>query len=90
MNVPLAEAQTRLPELMERVMSGEEVIVGLEDGRTVQLVTQRTRPAGPVDLEKRRRVLEEIAASGARNASPGPCAARSQDFLYDDETGLPA
>jgi hypothetical protein len=37
----------------------------------------------------RRAVIEEVQASAAGKATPGPCAARSQDFLYDDETGLP-
>ena len=88
MNVPLVEAQARLPELMEQAMSGETVLVDLEDGRTVRLTAVQRLP--PAEVERRRRLLEEIAASGARNAIPGPCAARSQDFLYDEETGLPA
>ena len=88
MNVPLVEAQARLPELMEQTLSGETVLVAVEDGRTVRrTAVERLTPA---EIERRRRLLEEVAASGARNATPGPCAARSQDFLYDDETGLPA
>ena len=89
MNVPLVEAQARLPELMERAMSGDTVVVELEGGRSVRLTAMQTR-LSPQEAERRRRLLEEIAASGARNATPGPCAARSQDFLYDEETGLPA
>lgn len=38
---------------------------------------------------ERARMLEEARASGAANATPGACAARSQDFLYGDD-GLPA
>ena len=89
MNVPLVEAQARLPELMERARSGEDVLVELENGAVIQLTVLRTA-AGPFDPERRRRVLEEIMVSGPRNASAGPSAARSQDFLYDEETGLPA
>ena len=88
MNIALAEAQTRLPELAQQVVSGENVIIELDDGRAVQLIVVKRLP--PEEIERRRRVLDEIAASGAQNATPGPCAARSQDFLYDDETGLPA
>ena len=90
MDVTLSEAQDGFVDLIEHVMSGEEVVVALPDGRSVQIVARRTRPSGPVDVERRRRILDEIAASGAKNATPGPSAARSQDFLYDDETGLPA
>jgi hypothetical protein len=32
--------------------------------------------------------IEEIQASAASTAIPGPCAAHSQDFLYDED-GLP-
>src|SRR3954451_3678888 len=41
-----------------------------------------------IDRETRRRVLEEVRASARGRAKPGPDAARSQDFLYDDD-GLP-
>ena len=34
------------------------------------------------------RILDAIRAAGRAKASPGEGAARSQDFLYDDE-GLP-
>ena len=36
------------------------------------------------DRETRRRVLDEIMASARGRATPGPDAARSQDFLYED------
>jgi hypothetical protein len=39
--------------------------------------------------QSKRAILEEIMAAAAGKASPGPCAARSQDFLYDED-GLPA
>ena len=89
MNVPLVEAQTRLPELIEQALSGKIITIELDDGSLIQLDVVRGE-AKPFNPEQRRRALERIAASGARNALPGPCAARSQDFLYDDETGLPA
>jgi hypothetical protein len=41
-----------------------------------------------VDRETRRRVVEEVRASARGRATPGPNAARSQDFLYGDD-GLP-
>ena len=36
----------------------------------------------------RRALLEAVRASGSAKATVGPCAARSQDFLYGD-SGLP-
>ena len=44
----------------------------------------------PTDLgrETRREMMERISKRGAAEALPGPDAARSQDFLYD-EFGLP-
>ncbi len=41
------------------------------------------------EIQRRRRVMEEVARSGAAKATPGPGAARSQDWLYDDK-GMPA
>jgi antitoxin (DNA-binding transcriptional repressor) of toxin-antitoxin stability system len=87
MNVALAEAQTRLAELAQRASSGEDVVIDLEDGRSVHLIAGKRKP--PASAEKRLELLDALAAAGGR-ATPGPSAARSQDFLYDDETGLPA
>jgi hypothetical protein len=42
----------------------------------------------PTQQEKRS-ILEKISHAAAAKATPGANAARSQDFLYDDETGLP-
>ena len=41
-----------------------------------------------LDVKGRRELLEAVRASGSANATPGPEAARSHDFLYD-ESGLP-
>lgn len=87
MNVPLVEAQARLPELMEQAISGEEILVEFEDGRSVQLKAVQRVP--PAEAQRRRELLEALAEAGSRKATPGPCAARSQDWLYD-EFGLPA
>ena len=40
-----------------------------------------------LDREARRALLEELRKASV-NATPGPSAARSQDFLYDED-GLP-
>ena len=51
----------------------------------MRLVAMKTKI---VDPAARRKILEEIRASGGAKATPGPSAARSQDFLYDED-GLP-
>ncbi len=84
MQVSVTDAKAQLTELVRRAESGDEVILTRHGLAAVRLVPVRK----PIDLEARRRILEEIAESGARHATPGPDAAHSQDFLYD-ETGLP-
>ena len=42
----------------------------------------------PRDKEALMAAIAEIQAAAAVKATPGPCAARSQDFLYDED-GLP-
>ncbi len=51
-------------------------------------LTEPALPKRRLDKEGRRKLLEELRVSGAAKAKPGPCAARSQDFLYGDD-GLP-
>ena len=85
MQVSVTDAKAQLTDLVRRAESGDEVILTRHGQAAVRLVPVRP----PVDMEARRRVLEEVMESGARKATPGPCAARSQDFLYDED-GLPA
>ncbi len=84
MMVSIAEAEGQLDELIRRAETGEEVIL-THDGRPrirLQPVDRATKAAS------RRALLEELQRSARLNATPGPSAARSQDFLYDED-GLP-
>jgi prevent-host-death family protein len=85
MKVSVTEAKAQLTELVRRAEAGDEVILTRHGQPTVKLVPLKPRPSA----EKRRALLEELRAYGAEHATPGPSAARSQDFLYDDD-GLPA
>jgi prevent-host-death family protein len=85
MQVSVTEAKGRLTDLVRRAEAGDEVILTRHGHATVRLVP--IRPAATA--EARRAILEEIMTSAAGKVSPGPCAARSQDFLYDED-GLPA
>ena len=85
MEVSLTDAKAQLTELVRRAEAGDEVILtrrGQPAVKLVPVVTNRTR-------EEKLRFLEEIGERGSRKMTQGPCAARSQDFLYNPETGLP-
>lgn len=89
MNITVADAQTRLAELVRRAEAGEEVVL-VDGDKTIrlQMVRQKT-PVADLTPEQRRAVIEDIAERASAKAIYGPDAARSQDFLYDDY-GLPA
>lgn len=84
MQVSVTDAKGQLTELVRRAEAGEEVILTRHGHHAVRLVP--VRPL--VDQARRRAVLEQVRAAAAGKVSDGPVAARSQDFLYDDE-GLP-
>jgi len=84
MHITVSEAKGQLTELVRRAEAGEEVIITRHGNPAVRLAPVTSR----IDKEHRRRVLEEIRAAARGKAIPGPSAARSQDFLYD-EFGLP-
>jgi prevent-host-death family protein len=84
MRVSVTEAKAQLTDLVRRAEAGDEVILTRHGHPAVRLVAVKAAP----DRAARRKILEEIRASGAAKASPGPSAARSQDFLYDED-GLP-
>ena len=85
MNISVTEAKAQLTELMRRAEAGDEIILTRHGHAAVQLVPVRTKP----DRETRGALLEAFRKSIAGKATPGPSAARSQDFLYDED-GLPA
>jgi prevent-host-death family protein len=82
MNIPVSEAKAQLTELVRRAEAGDDVVLTRHGHPAVRLVPIRTRP----DKEARRAALEEILTSA--KPTPGPDAAHSQDFLYDED-GLP-
>lgn len=84
MDVSVKEAQDKLEELLDRAEAGEEVVVTHEGRPPVRLV-----PDSRVSLPRfRQEVIDEITRRAVTEALPGPDAAHSQDFLYD-EYGLP-
>lgn len=84
MKISVSEAKGQLTELVRRAEAGEEVVLTRHGHAAVRLV-----PVAAVsDGASRRALLEGVRASAAAKATPGPTAARSQDFLYGDD-GLP-
>ena len=85
MHVSLTNAKAQLTELVRRAEAGDEVILTRHGQAAVRLVPIRP----PVDMEARRRVLEEVMESAARDKTPGPTGAELQEALYNED-GLPA
>lgn len=84
MRVAPSEAEGQLTELVRLAEAGDDVVLTREGRPVVRPVPIPAMPSS----EERRRVLEEVWAAGKEAASPGPSAARSQHFLYDED-GLP-
>lgn len=85
MRVSITKARAQLAELVRHAEAGEDVVLTRHGHTAVRLVPVRTVPSA----KDRRALLDALRKSGAAKASAGVSAARSQDFLYDDETGLP-
>jgi prevent-host-death family protein len=84
MRVSVTEAKGQLTELVRRAEAGDEVVLTRHGQPTVRLVPVRADRDG----RSRRAILEMAQETAAAKLIPGPGAARSQDFLYD-ENGLP-
>ncbi|MBW8727450.1 MAG: type II toxin-antitoxin system prevent-host-death family antitoxin [Inquilinus limosus] len=82
MHISVSEAKGQLTELVRRAEAGEEVVLTRFGQPVARLVPEARKPT-PAE---RNAVIAEIMASA--RPTPGPSAARSQDFLYD-ENGLP-
>jgi prevent-host-death family protein len=81
MRISVTEAKGQLTDLVRRAEAGDEVILTRHGHAAVRLV-----PVRPIaDARARRRLLDAVRTSGAARATPGPGAARSQDFLYGDD-----
>ncbi|HEY1361061.1 MAG TPA: type II toxin-antitoxin system prevent-host-death family antitoxin [Xanthobacteraceae bacterium] len=80
----VTEAKRQLTDLVRRAEAGDEVILTRHGQAAVRLVPIKAVPG----RRARRKLLEAACASGKAKATAGPSAARSQDFLYDED-GLP-
>jgi len=77
--------QNWLMALVKQAAAGDEVIFTQQGQQIARLVPMARSP----DATHRRALMERVRAAAAGKLRPGVDAARSQDFLYDDD-GLPA
>jgi prevent-host-death family protein len=85
MRVSVTDAKGQLTELVRRAERGEEIVLTRHDQAAVRLVPVKAKPT----REEKAAVLAAVRKRVAKmKKSPGPSAARSQDFLYD-KYGLP-
>ncbi len=84
MEVSVSTARDLLTDFVRRAAHGEDIVL-TQDGQAVaRLVAMSTRDRAA----QRAALLRGVGISGRAHALPGPDAARSQDFLYDQD-GLP-
>ena len=84
MRMSVSEAKANLTDLVRRAEGGEEIILTRHGKETVRL-----SPVTPVQTPaERRAIIAEIRARAPTSQATDGGAARSQDFLYDDN-GLP-
>ena len=83
MRISVTDAKGQLTELVRRAEAGEEVVLTRHGRAAATLVPIRRQPDGHA-----RRAVIAAMQTAARERTAGPNAARSQDFLYDED-GLP-
>ena len=84
MEISVTDAKAKLTDLVRRAEAGDEVILTRHGHAAVRLTPVR-RSKTP---EERAAAIDRALASARGKAAPGPDAARSQDYLYDED-GLP-
>jgi prevent-host-death family protein len=85
MNIPISDAKAQLTELVRRAEAGEDIVLTRHGHPVTRLIPIRHIPG----TAEKRALFADIMQSGrAKAAAAGEDAARSQDFLYDDQ-GLP-
>lgn len=82
MEVSVSEAKAQLTELVRRAEAGDDIILTRHGHPAVRLTPINAVP------QSRRALLDSVRLAAASRATPGPDAARSQDFLYGGD-GLP-
>jgi len=82
--ISVSDAKAQLTDLVRRAEAGDDVVLTRHGQPAARLVAIRS--VG--DRTARRRIMETLRRQASRKAVVGASAARSQDFLYNDD-GLP-
>ena len=89
MRYAVTEAKAQLTDLVRRVEAGEDVVLTRHGKEVARLVPVKAKSSPAKRAEAIAGIQAKVAAKiAAGQASRGPGAVRSQDFLYDDK-GLP-
>jgi prevent-host-death family protein len=83
-HVSVTDAKAQLTDLVRRAEAGDDIVLTRHGQDAVRLVAVKVKQT----VEHRRALLERLRKTASAKMTPGPDAARSQDFLYD-EFGLP-
>jgi len=81
MQTPISDTRGQSTDLVRRAEAGEGIVLARHEHPAVRLVPVkrvRYRPS-------RRALLDRVWTSAATKPSVGASAARSQDFLYDED-----
>lgn len=84
MQISVSDAKAQLTDLVRRAEAGDDVVLTRHGHPAARLVAIKS--VG--DRAARRRVMEALRRQASQKAVEGASAARSQDFLYNDD-GLP-
>ena len=82
----VSQAKGQLNAPVRLAEAGEDVVLTRFGRAVVRLVPVPVR--SKLSPAERQALIEQVQAEARLKATPGPSAARSQDFLYDG-TGLP-
>jgi prevent-host-death family protein len=81
MQLPITDAKARLTDLIRRAEASEDVMLTRHGQAVVRLVAMHAKPSA----KNRARVIDAARAKAATKAAARASAARSQDFLDDDD-----
>ncbi len=86
MKISISEAKAKLSALVNAALAGEQVIL-TKHGRPVAEIRPFAAKKSPAEKLS---AIQRIAAGSKTKRLDGVAAAEADNFLYDDDTGLPS
>ena len=87
MKIPISKAKAKLSALVNAALAGEEVIL-TKHGRPVAEI--RPLLVGKKGSAEKLSAIRRIVVKARNKRLDGVAAAEADNFLYDDDTGLPS